>query len=367
MQITHRAISSTLVPSFRFSPERSLFLTRFGPPSPSPRVREFSWLAELMAFGKIGSYPHRVAATSPGRSLCRKPVLHLARSFYNEEIRIQSCQVSSERCTTTISSSFSSSSLIAPSWITRSLPLLEPIRIYAWPADVRRPSRDLSLMSIYGGSRGRKRREIGTSAEKSLHAGFMNVENRKGCCGLECPLLGRPSTLRNVGVPPPPPSASIYLFFSLPFGLSLPLPSLRWGSPSSSSVHFRALALSSFLLAALRDIWIVGSHLPHYHTNRPLTHSDAAFILCPSHLRLAGDQPKSGLVHDQSLERADRESYELAREPLAWGTRRKSIILNHGMIGSNDQTTARRMSRFARTCHVASVQGSCFSVDLYDL
>lgn len=171
----------------------------------------------------------------------------------------------------------------------------------------------------------------------------MNVENRKGCCGLECPLLGRPSTLRIVGVPPPP-SASIPLFFFPSLRLSLPLPSLRWDSPSSSSVHFRAFALSSFLFAALRDIWIVGSHLPHYHTNRPLTHSDTAFILCPSHLRLAGDQPKSGLVHDQSLERADRESYELAREPLAWGTRRKSIILNHGMIGSNDQTTARRMS-----------------------
>ncbi|KAL0123798.1 hypothetical protein PUN28_005965 [Cardiocondyla obscurior] len=30
---------------------------------------------------------------------------------------------------------------------------------------------------------------------------------------------------------------------------------------------------------ALRDTWIVGSHLPHYHTNRPLAHSDAAFIL----------------------------------------------------------------------------------------
>lgn len=32
------------------------------------------------------------------------------------------------------------------------------------------------------------------------------------------------------------------------------------------------------------------------------------------------------------------------REPLAWGTRRKSIILNHGVIGSNDRTTARRAS-----------------------
>ena len=32
------------------------------------------------------------------------------------------------------------------------------------------------------------------------------------------------------------------------------------------------------------------------------------------------------------------------REPLAWGTRRKSIILNHRVIGSNDRTTARRAS-----------------------
>lgn len=58
-------------------------------------------------------------------------------------------------------------------------------------------------------------------------------------------------------------------------------------------------------LAALRDIWIVGSHLPHYHTNRPLAHSDTAFILCPTHLRLAGDQPKSGLVQ-QSAARKGR-------------------------------------------------------------
>lgn len=169
---------------------------------------------------------------------------------------------------------------------------------------------------------------------------------------MECPLLGRPSTLArhrsssiSVDVPLSPPR--------------LPHPRLFDGSPSSSSVHSGALLLCLSPLASLRDTWIVGSHLPHYHTNSPLAHSDTAFILCPSHLRLAGDQPKCDLVHDRPFERAGCRSYELAREPLAWGTRRKSIILNHGVIGSNDQTTARRIRftprRFARTCHVASV------------
>lgn len=131
MQITHRAISSTLVPSFRFSPEWSLFLTRFGPPSPSPRVREFSWLAELTAFGKIASYPHRVAATSPDRSLCRRPVLHHpARSFYNEETRAQSIVPSVFRAVHAATATSSSSSLTAPSWITKSLPLLESVHVW---------------------------------------------------------------------------------------------------------------------------------------------------------------------------------------------------------------------------------------------
>lgn len=160
---------------------------------------------------------------------------------------------------------------------------------------------------------------------------------------------------RGIGVPPL--SASIYLFRLL---VSLAL-------VSSTALHLRHRCIPALLLclspvAALRDTWIVGSHLPHYHTNRPLAHSDTAFILCPSHLRLAGDQPKSDLVHEQPFERAAGRSCELAREPLAWGTRRKSIILNHGVIGSNDQTTTRRTRftprRFARTCHVGDLSMS---------
>lgn len=125
------------------------------------------------------------------------------------------------------------------------------------------------------------------------------------------------------------------------------------------ALHLRHRCISALLLClAPWPVWpvlsaiyiyiyiyeIVGSHLPHYHTNRPLAHSDAAFILCPSHLRLAGDQLKSGPIHERAFGRAGRGSYESAREPLAWGTRRKSIILNHGVIGSNDQATARRAS-----------------------
>lgn len=130
-----------------------------------------------------------------------------------------------------------------------------------------------------------------------------------------------------------------------PFFPSAPSPCLlRRGSPIFVIDAFQR-SCSVFLPRLLSAIYgIVGSHLPHYHTNRPLAHSDAAFILCPSHLRFAGDQPKSDPIHVRSFRRADRGSYELAREPLAWGTRRKSIILNHGVIGSNDQTTARRAS-----------------------
>lgn len=176
--------------------------------------------------------------------------------------------------------------------------------------------------------------------------------------------LADPRPSRGVGVPPPSSASMLHAMYVSP----LP-PRLFEGSPSSSS----ALLLCLSPLAALRDTWIVGSHLPHYHTTMPLAHSDTAFILCPSHLRLAGDQPKSDLVHDRPFERAGYRSYELAREPLAWGTRRKSIILNHGVIGSNDQTTARRTRftprRFARTCHVASVYVKkgrfCFLVDTF--
>lgn len=209
-------------------------------------------------------------------------------------------------------------------------------------------------MSIYTGGRGRKRREIGTSGSggEPVQGLRMNVES-EGMLWIgvsaSWPTL---DPRRGVGVSPP--SASMFLLRLL---ISLTL-------VSSTALHLRhrcipALLLCLSPLTALRDTWIVGSHLPHYHTNRPLAHSDTAFILCPSHLRLAGDQPKSDLVHDQSFERADCRSYELAREPLAWGTRRKSIILNHGMIGSNDQTTARRTRftprRFARTCHIAFI------------
>lgn len=178
--------------------------------------------------------------------------------------------------------------------------------------------------------------------------------------------LADPRPSRGVGVPPL--SASMYLL--------RPLGSLTL--VSSTTLHLRHRCILALLLclspvAALRDTWIVGSHLPHYHTNRPLAHSDTAFILCPSHLRLAGDQPKSDLVHDRPFERAGCRSYELAREPLPWGTRRKSIILNHGVIGSNDQTTTRctrfTPRRFARTCHVASVyvkkERFCFPVSAF--
>lgn len=67
----------------------------------------------------------------------------------------------------------------------------------------------------------------------------------------------------------PPPSASTLLFL---FRDSLPCPSLPLGSasiyPSLVVVRARPACLSRSPLAALRDIWIVGSHLPHYHTNR---------------------------------------------------------------------------------------------------
>lgn len=162
--------------------------------------------------------------------------------------------------------------------------------------------------------------------------------------------------------------------------------------PSPPSARPLGHELSIFVIGASRPACALSSsrarsRSPRYMDRRKspsslsyqqaaLAHSDTAFILCPSHLRLAGDQPKCAPGRDRSLGRAVRGSYESAREPLAWGTRRKSIILNHGMIGSNDQTTARRASPRsaeirARTCHVVSrapcceykKEGSRFSVD----
>lgn len=56
----------------------------------------------------------------------------------------------------------------------------------------------------------------------------------------------------------------------------------------------------------------------------------------------AGGQPKCRPRQSRAMARVDRAGTR--REPLAWGTRRKSIILNHGVIGSNDRTTACRAS-----------------------
>lgn len=60
-----RTTSARFSPSF-LAPESFFFLTRFArPPSLPPPpclVREFSWLAELTAFGKIASAMHRTGA-----------------------------------------------------------------------------------------------------------------------------------------------------------------------------------------------------------------------------------------------------------------------------------------------------------------
>lgn len=144
-------------------------------------------------------------------------------------------------------------------------------------------------MSIYGGGRGRKRRQIGASGEAEEESSRMNVENRKGHVVdwsvrfLAAPRPAQSHSDRTFLLHPPAPT---YLFF-FPLGRPLSVSSTG-GAPSSSSVHFSASALSFSPGRSLRDIWIVGSHLPHYHTNRPLAHSDTAFILCPTHLRARG-------------------------------------------------------------------------------
>lgn len=135
MQITRRVISSTSAhrPA---SLAISLFLTRLGVLPPSPRVREFSWLAELTAFGKIGSYPHRVRSVTrwfaPQEALPAAPVrsyAHVMCAYTTTETRARTnhaeCLSSGARrarCT---------ASPTAPSWITKSLPLLELVRTYA--------------------------------------------------------------------------------------------------------------------------------------------------------------------------------------------------------------------------------------------
>lgn len=195
----------------------------------------------------------------------------------------------------------------------------------------------VSHVNLRRGPRKEERREIGTRSVGELTGPLarMNVENRRKGCGLECPLLGRPCA---VGV------FLLHQHRYVPlFPLTAPARPLPPASPSSSSVHSGALALC---LSLPRPRYMDRRKSPSSlsYQQAALAHSDTAFILCPSHLRLAGDQPKCAPVHGRSLGRADRGSYESAREPLAWGTRRKSIILNHGMIGSNDQTTARRAS-----------------------
>lgn len=137
-------------------------------------------------------------------------------------------------------------------------------------------------------------------------------------------------------------------------------------SPSPSSLR----RLSIFVIGAFRRFCSVFLPWPlsAIHGSSEVTF----LIIIPTDRSLTRTQPSScalvtygSLVTNpraiwstiQPLERASCRSYELVREPLAWGTRRKSIILNHGVIGSNDQTTTRRTRftprRFARTCHVA--------------
>lgn len=137
-------------------------------------------------------------------------------------------------------------------------------------------------------------------------------------------------------------------------------------SPSPSSLR----RLSIFVIGAFRRFCSVFLPWPlsAIHGSSEVTF----LIIIPTGRSLTRTQPSScalvtygSLVTNpraiwstiQPLERVGCRSYELAREPLAWGTRRKSITLNHGVIGSNDQTTTRRTRftprRFARTCHVA--------------
>lgn len=172
---------------------------------------------------------------------------------------------------------------------------------------------------------------------------------------------------RGVGVPPL--SASIYTPYAP-------------ASPSPSSLR----RLSIFVIGTF---WRFCSVFLPWSLSAIHGSSEVTFlIIIPTGRSLTRTQPSScALVTYGSLvtnpraiwstsrpfERAGCRSYELAREPLAWGTRRKSIILNHGVIGSNDQTTTRRTRftprRFARTCHVASVyvkkERFCFPVNAF--
>jgi len=87
------------------------------------------------------------------------------------------------------------------------------------------------------------------------------------------------------------------------------------------SLHLRHRCTSALLLclppAAPRDIW--DRRKSPSSLSYQLAHSDAAFILCPSHLRLAGDQPKSAPLHERPLGRADRGSYGLSSRATGLG------------------------------------------------
>lgn len=129
-------------------------------------------------------------------------------------------------------------------------------------------------------------------------------ENRKGCCGLECPLLGRPSTLRSVGVPPP--SASMYLFFSLP---SVYLSLFRL---FDEALHLRHRCISELLLCLL-------SSRPH---SAIYGSSEVTFlIIIPTGRSLTRTQPSScALVTYGSRVTNPRAAWSMishSKEPIA--------------------------------------------------
>lgn len=266
------------LPRFSLPSPFSLSLSRPFLPPPRCLVREFSWLAELTAFGKIASSTHRSYQRGLLSLTRRYPPLllrvrHLPRSFpFSPSLLRIACTTRTRIHTHTqlrlqpvgfdnaLSASGGGEDRRGPRRVFRSS---SQFRVHTWRGDARRsPLPCLSCQfAAAAESRGRKRRR-GGGREREREA---YVGSGECCAWIE---VSVPWSKRIIQTPPPSASTLLFLFRD-----SLPcLPLLPLGSasiyPSLVVVRARPACLSRSPLAALRDIWIVGSHLPHYHTNR---------------------------------------------------------------------------------------------------
>lgn len=239
-------------------------------------VREFSWLAKLTAFGKIGS--STVVRSGYQRGSHKKLLPSLSNSVLlsRSDSSFPILDASFIAVTSFVPGTGypNLTGLLSFAMIRGDrrvcLPLLEPVsraHVTRWRTS-RPPLSCLSCQFAVTEGRGRKRRRRGGEEEEPKRRELLRGARVKSWGSGECCVDWSVRSLAKRGpyqferraciIVVPPLRRPRRLCPSQAPWIS---PSLLFGAPDRERSSFS-------LQAALRDAWIVGSHLPHYHTNR---------------------------------------------------------------------------------------------------